>query len=217
MTKHSENTEPSNSTKPVLCNGFKLPKYVRLENDTTCFRLRGGYYYRDGGDWRIGYKICEDGILRSKDFAGLPSQILNIPFIEVTEEEWRKSNGIYAPIKLYNSLRVGNLVYSSETQEIQKITGITEEHPYIDTITFDYLSYDEIFPIPLNDDFVIKLGFISKEYNALEGIYELNGVIITNSSNGFEFNFNGFSSKLKYVHELQNLYFALTGSELTVA
>ena len=28
---------------------------------------------------------------------------------------------------------------------------------------------------------------------------------------------NGFEVKVKYVHELQNLYFALTGSELTVA
>jgi hypothetical protein len=217
MTKHSENTESSNSTKPVLCNGLKLPKYVRLENDTVCFRLRGGFYYRDGGDWRIGYKIDENGVLRSKDFAGLPRQILNIPFVEVTEDEWRKSNGIYAPIKLYNSLRVGNLVYSSETQEIQKITGITEEHPFIDAITFDYLSYDEIYPIELKDNFIIKLGFINKENNSLESIYELNGVVISNSSKGFEFYFNGFSSKLKYVHELQNLYFALTQCELTVA
>lgn len=33
MTKYSENTEPSNSTKPVLCNGFRVGNYFKELGD----------------------------------------------------------------------------------------------------------------------------------------------------------------------------------------
>ena len=32
MTKHSENTKPSNSTKPVLCNGLRVGNYLKYKN-----------------------------------------------------------------------------------------------------------------------------------------------------------------------------------------
>ena len=112
-------------------------------------------------------------------------------------------------------LRIGNYVHSLETGETQKITGITEEHPYINSITFDYPNYDEIEPIPLTEEWLFKLGFIN------DRVLEFYRNDITDSTIIIDYNFIcllGYSHvKLKYVHELQNLYFALTGSELTVA
>lgn len=70
-----------------------LPKFVKLDN--SALRLKGEGYYRDGGDWSVGYKII-DGILLS----WLPKRSMpwlhKQPLIEITEDEWRKSNGEYA-------------------------------------------------------------------------------------------------------------------------
>jgi hypothetical protein len=38
----------------------------------------------------------------------------------------------------------------------------------------------------------------------------------TFSGGVWHFEFEGISIKIKYVHQLQNLYFALTGEELTI-
>lgn len=39
----------------------KPPKFVQLL-DTT-LRLKGDRYYRDGGDWSVGYKYVDDELL----------------------------------------------------------------------------------------------------------------------------------------------------------
>lgn len=75
----------------------ELPKFVMIETDGrlhSALRLTEKGYYRDGGIWSIGYKII-DGILYSwyPDMPWLHRQ----PLIEISEEEWRKDNGHYAP------------------------------------------------------------------------------------------------------------------------
>jgi hypothetical protein len=143
MTKHLENTEPSNSTKPVLCNGLK----------------------------------CTD-------------------------------------------LRIGNLIYSKETNSIQKITGLTDENPFIDAITFDYTNYDEIEPVPITEEILFNFGYGKKH-----DIYYKNNSLLRFIGNEVFYSrgeiddaeFQEYISSVTYVHELQNLYFALTQLELTVA
>jgi hypothetical protein len=77
----------------------KVPKFVKLGN--TALRLIGDEYYRDGGEWSIKWKII-DGKLLSWGW-GLGAKWLHRkPLIEITEEEWRKDNGIYAPKLLDN-------------------------------------------------------------------------------------------------------------------
>ena len=68
------------------------PKFVKL--DTIALRLRGNEYYRDGGQYGIGFKLI-DGILMS----WYPSwkHLHKKELIEITKEEWEKSNGQYAP------------------------------------------------------------------------------------------------------------------------
>lgn len=72
----------------------ELPKFVKLNN--TALRLRGKEYYRDGGIWSIGYKII-DGVLLSWFPKMKMPWLHRQPLIEITEEEWRKDNGKYAP------------------------------------------------------------------------------------------------------------------------
>lgn len=120
-----------------------------------------------------------------------------------------------------NELRIGNYVFSLETQNHQRITGLLEEQPFFDAITFDYPNYDEIEPIPLTEEWLFKFGFelINNNFyrsrncelclywtvNKNKMLPEYYGKRLVT---GYDF---------KYVHQLQNLYFALTGSELTVA
>jgi len=107
-------------------------------------------------------------------------------------------------------LMVGNYVYSLGTNEVQKTTGITEESPFIDTITFDYLSYEEIEPVPLTEEYLFKFGFT---YNEKTECYHYYDFILNKS---FVMQNIDIHVCLKHVHQLQNLYFALTGEELTI-
>ena len=73
-------------------------------------------------------------------------------------------------------------------------------------------------PIQLTEEWLLKFGF-EKEF----GVFKLKGLKCwftkyTSEPNLYSVNIGNIKlSTLKYVHELQNLYFALTGSELTVA
>ena len=116
-------------------------------------------------------------------------------------------------------LRIGNYIFSKETQSIQKITGITEEHPFFDSITFDYPNWDEIEPIKITVEWLEMLGF---KQNKFDSVYEIDNCQIEiyffdNESRCTVCVDSVINKKIEYVHQLQNLYFSLTGSELTVA
>ena len=74
----------------------KLPKFVWMQDDKykTALRLTEEGYYRDGGDWNVGYKWINNKLY---SLCGYMPEISNIPLIECTEEEWREDNGQYAP------------------------------------------------------------------------------------------------------------------------
>lgn len=72
--------------------GFKLPKYVRMGH--TAMRLSGDRYYRDAGDWGVGFRVV-GGVLVSWVNGSTDGGIHNNPLIEITEEEWREDNQGY--------------------------------------------------------------------------------------------------------------------------
>ena len=104
-------------------------------------------------------------------------------------------------------LRIGNYVFSKETQKHQMIVGVTLENPFIDAITFDYTTYNEIEPIPLTEKWLKNLGF----KKGRKGFWFQGGVEYNPKK--FDLSFFGYV-EIKYVNQLQNLYFALTGEEL---
>lgn len=79
-------------------------------------------------------------------------------------------------------------------------------------------------PIPLTEEWLLKLGFVKKEDYDEElgalyelewwgGFYKKEDYFIPKPYYFADAFCNDF--KLRYVHQLQNLYFALTGEELT--
>lgn len=114
-------------------------------------------------------------------------------------------------------LRQGNkMIFRFKTDSIpeEKVIDITlRDLNHIDR-------HPEFYkPIPLTEEWLVKFGFEKSIYHC--DIYELN-------KNGFEISFdfkdrviNGcylecIELDIKYVHQLQNLYFALIGKELTI-
>jgi hypothetical protein len=70
---------------------------------------------------------------------------------------------------------------------------------------------DAYRPIPLTEEWLLKFGFeITNNFQTKDRFqtHKQDGII------WFEYGY--ISIELKYVHQLQNLYFALTGEELTI-
>lgn len=119
-------------------------------------------------------------------------------------------------------LRLGNWVLSDHIPG--SISG-NENHPY--KISWINGDDDDYTPIPLTADIFEKAGF--DNYNKLNTRYSLTVMDYCELVFGkFEHEPNGdfrlevdytdyYLPHIKSVHELQNLYFALTGSELEIS
>jgi len=82
--------------------------------------------------------------------------------------------------------------------------------------------YKGIKPIPLTEEWLLKFGFKTDFYGgqgnvcyyASKGKFKIYS-IEDNKSYQYDYTLNMFTM-IKHVHELQNLYHALTGEELTI-
>lgn len=70
-------------------------------------------------------------------------------------------------------------------------------------------------PIPLTPEILESAGFEYSIGTETKTVFYANGAIMLVENNG-GYNYMFSKTALKYVHQLQNLYFALTGSELTI-
>ncbi len=123
-----------------------------------------------------------------------------------------------------NELRVNNLVYDNESQDVIKIER--GEH-------IEYTQFYE--PIPLTEEWLLKFGFKELKrftHDFEEVIYgkslikhdpnHSEKIVISLPFNHLyigEFEIEEYYLAdiiVNYVHQLQNLYFALTGEELTI-
>jgi hypothetical protein len=121
-----------------------------------------------------------------------------------------------------NELRIGNLVQclDIETEQwcVDKVSDINEDDFYTkDESEGNAIANMEIKPIPLTEEWLIKFGFRSNPY---EDKYELgNFHVQCNKTRVYLelwIELDICHVDLKHVHTLQNLYFALTGEELTI-
>lgn len=111
-----------------------------------------------------------------------------------------------------NELRVGNYVMHPDNKSYFGVSGALIKELQIS----QHLQKD-LKPIPLTEEWLEKFGF-EKIKHIHNGIYYLhrlvkisiypNGMIELRGSVGW--------NKMQYVHQLQNLYFALTGEELEI-
>lgn len=85
-------------------------------------------------------------------------------------------------------------------------------------------SLEEIEPIPLTEEWLLKFGFLYNGWNWDFQSFRFHAQgkndrgEFYNTEFGIRKNKDFFiiSFKIQYVHQLQNLYFALTGEELTI-
>jgi len=110
-----------------------------------------------------------------------------------------------------NELRIGNYVMKDGYEIIVSPYNISELYVVV--------PLDEYEPIPLTEEWLIKFGF--DEYESDVNVRRFYDKTIWLCC--YKHGFNGYwlryymgpsVQKLIYVHQLQNLYFALTGQEL---
>jgi hypothetical protein len=131
---------------------------------------------------------------------------------------------------IVNELRIGNLLdYFGCTTKVYSIKKDNQYYISAKMFNTDYYNVIDAFkPIKLTEEWLLKFGFyVVSEKENLEKKwikdYEIKGEIIfsidyNQTDDIFTFDFGigyGWNTKsLKFVHELQNLYFVLTGYEL---
>lgn len=130
-----------------------------------------------------------------------------------------------------SELRIGNYL-TNFLGEVFQANGVT-------IANFHQNEFGEPEPIQLTEEWLIKFGlevpkdtffeydkctytnvfsnFKKTSQSCIDATYVINGLHFSEDSNGFWFQIMDKSTKIKYVHQLQNLYFALTGKELEYA
>lgn len=113
-------------------------------------------------------------------------------------------------------LRFGNLVYDTGG----KVNTINiEAFKYL--LSYGGTDICQVKPIPLTEDWLVKFGFKkSKERNDFFRFKKIIAIIDIDDDVSFYFNdmsnSNTYLGIRKYVHQLQNLVYALIGEELKI-
>jgi hypothetical protein len=110
------------------------------------------------------------------------------------------------------NLRIGN--YYQENGKIYKV----DINDLINLIRHEGTKYkSDMDKITLTDNWLINFGFVTKtKLSGHDGFY-LNGWYVMPEKDCYSFMIAGSSvvlTRLNFVHELQNLFFALTNTEL---
>lgn len=129
-----------------------------------------------------------------------------------------------------NELRIGSLIYDDNILPC-KVVGLLrgeKEDSFcvlVDTYVLDrflptgrLISVSDISPILLTEEILLKCGFVNNEPKDW-GSFTLGNINFLkedgNKMNGLYM--NGYRvADIRYLHQLQNLYFAITGEELEI-
>ena len=128
-----------------------------------------------------------------------------------------------------NELRIENYVINgfNETLKIQNI---------ISKLNTDGYLLETLKPIPLTEEWLLKFGFKKQKTIISGNVYSIkinktnnwfsvheqseyddpNSLSLKELKKWWSFNDNRYEVKIKSIHQLQNLYFALTNEELTI-
>jgi hypothetical protein len=120
-------------------------------------------------------------------------------------------------------LRIGNYVYDDTTKLVDTVWGIKPDRR--NHVMVNDTEIESIKPIPLTEQWLIDFGFTTCDdswFYSLELGDNLDSfkicALYTNEVLNGSFallNCRACSVRFNHVHQLQNLYFALTGKELT--
>ena len=123
-----------------------------------------------------------------------------------------------------NELRIGNFVSINNGFEML-VHSIFQN----DTVYLDFIpplineadvweeDYKDLIAIPLTEEWLLKAGFKKTRdmfINSKPKMYKIFRLSLRLMANEYTFCYENSFRKIEYVHQLQNLYFALTGEEL---
>ena len=111
-------------------------------------------------------------------------------------------------------LRIGNLV--KYNGEFYAIKSFDEEHVVLkDNVSFDYIRYDQIEPIEITEEWLLKFGYEKDgDFFRIKNTRLAEAFIFKEALSICVHSF--WLKHIKSIHQLQNLYFALTGKELEI-
>ena len=114
-----------------------------------------------------------------------------------------------------NEIRIGNYIADIWTPNgLFKVTELRKDKIFYGNCF--KAKYDDIRPIPLTEEILLKAGF-EKD---IESLFYRNSFIIAKTKTRWAFYHNGLTggelARIDYIHELQNLIFALTGEEIKI-
>jgi hypothetical protein len=116
-----------------------------------------------------------------------------------------------------SELRIGNYILGEvEDWKVGRVTAINimgNDDVSLDIDAESYLITD-IQPIPLTEEWLLKFGFTHE--NTIGGWSKWSNKKMKLLDMKFYFESSEYFIRVEYVHQLQNLYFALTGEELTI-
>lgn len=117
-----------------------------------------------------------------------------------------------------SELRIGNWVEAEDSDVYKQVSGIISDSLKFESNEgFYWLEELEVDPIPLTEEWLIKFGFEKEDESEVLDHWFLGNFEINSDGWFVDYQANTIPCKeLKYVHSLQNLYFALTGQELEI-
>ena len=125
-------------------------------------------------------------------------------------------------LRIGNLVTIDNKVRLKDSGKTLTVMGVADEsirlHNELDVFG-QLLKF--IKPIPLTEEWLLNFGFEEDSCNYYKIIENQEAVLYidkldTTFAYGYPYECSGGDLKLKHVHQLQNLYHALTGEELTI-
>lgn len=113
----------------------------------------------------------------------------------------------------------GNLLmWEDDSKEIIKVTGFYEDEEKGDIVKFEggVAQLDEFIPIPLTEEILIKAGFERKNGYGLRHSKISFIAIKVADAQGYHFKSTDINIEIATLHQLQNLFYSLTGTELKI-
>lgn len=127
-----------------------------------------------------------------------------------------------------NELRIGNWVLKDDTY--RKVEAISIPYHHLlslrNKVLLEECQFNEIQPIPLTEEILLKCGFekdgVPAGFTIIDK-FQIRYCYKDIIKNTWQWSFEAFDddnwigiSKPQYLHQLQNLYFPLTGEELEI-